>query len=115
MNCPKDLIEHTGGVGVFLNPDEGKEIMTHFASLVAGLKRKGKTLTDDQEQAIRGFFDADAVSPMFVKRVLDEYGDESARTAFFLRGDPPSYWLDYLFRRHKGQFYRKRYPSLSVT
>ena len=88
--------------------------MTQFASLVAGLKRKGKTLTEDQERAIRGFFDADAVSPRFVKRVLDEYGDESARTAFFLRGDLPSYWLDYLFRRHKGHFYRKRYPSLSV-
>ena len=115
MNCPKDLIEHTDGVGVFLNPDEGKEIMTHFASLVTGLKRKGKTLTDDQELAIRGFFDADAVSSRFVKRVLDEYGDESVKTAFFLRGDLPSYWLDYLFRRHKGHFYRKRYPSLSVT
>ena len=114
MNCPKDLLEHTGGLGVFLNPDEGKEIMTHFASLVTGLKRKGEALTDDQEGAIRGFFDADAVSPRFVKRVLDEYGDESVKTAFFLRGDLPSYWLDYLLRSHKGRFYRKRYPSLSV-
>ncbi len=26
----------------------------------------------------------------------------------------PGYWLDYLLRSHKGQFYRKRYPSLSV-
>ena len=25
-----------------------------------------------------------------------------------------SYWLDYLLRRHKGHFYRKRYPPLSV-
>jgi len=114
MNCPKDLLEHTGGLGVFLNPDEGKEIMTHFASLVTGLERQGEALTDDQEHAIRGFFDAKAVSPRFVKRVLDEYGDESARTAFFLRGDLPSYWLDHLLRRHKGHFYRKRYPSFSV-
>jgi len=114
MDCPKDLLEHTDGLGVFLNPDEGKEIMTHFASLVTGLKRKGKTLTDDQERTIRGFFEADAVSPRFVKRVLEEYGDESVKTAFFLRGDLPSYWLEYLLRRHKGHFYRKRYPSLSV-
>jgi hypothetical protein len=114
MNCPKDLLEHTDGVGVFLNPDAGKEIMTHFATLVTGLKRKGEALTDDQERAIRGFFDSVAVSPRFVKRVLDEYGNESAKTAFLLRGDLPSYWLDYLLRSHKGDFYRKRYPSLSA-
>ena len=114
MNCPKDLLEHTDGLGVFLNLDEGKEIMTHFASLVTGLKRNGETLTGDQESAIRGFFDADAVSPRFVKRVLDEYGDESVKTTFYLKGALPSYWLDYLLRCHKGHFYRKRYPSLSV-
>jgi hypothetical protein len=27
----------------------------------------------------------------------------------------PGYWLDYLFRSRKGQFYRKRYPTLSVV
>ena len=27
-------------------------------------------------QVIRGFFDSDAVSPKFVRRVLEEYGDE---------------------------------------
>lgn len=114
VECPKDLLEHTDGLGVFLNPDEGQEIMTHFASLVTGLKRKGETLTGDQERAIRGFFYADAVSPRFVRRVLDEYGNESAKTTFFLEGDLPSYWVDYLLRRYKGHFYRKRYPSLSV-
>lgn len=114
INCSKDLLEHTGGLGVFLNPDEGKEIMTNFMSLVTGLKRKGDTLTDDQERAIRGFIEADAVSPKFVKRVLEEYGDESVKTAFFLKGDLPNYWLDYLLRRHKGHFYRKRYPTMAV-
>jgi hypothetical protein len=114
MNYPNDLLEHSDGLGVFLNPDEGKEIMTHFASLVTGLKCKGNTLTDEQENTIRGFFDADTVSPRFVKRVLDEHEDESVKTTFLLRGDLPSYWLDYLLRRHKGHFYRKRYPSLSV-
>ena len=81
---------------------------------MTGLKRKGETLTSDQEYAVRGFFDSPAVSPKFVKRVLGEYGDESVKATFFLKGDLASYWLDYLLRRHKGQFYRKRYPSLSV-
>jgi hypothetical protein len=115
MKLPKDLLEEKGGLGVFLNPDEGEEIMTKFNSLVAGLKRKGGTLTDDQQRAIWGFFDSDAISPRFVKRVLQEYGDESVKTAFLLKGDLPSYWLDYLLRSHKGHFYRKRYPSLSVV
>jgi len=88
--------------------------MTHFTSLVAGLMKKGEALTDDQEITIRGFFESPAVSPRFVRRVLEEYGGESVKTAFLLKGDLPVYWLDYLLRSRKGHFYRKRYPSLSV-
>jgi hypothetical protein len=115
MKLPKDLLEHKNGLGVFLNPDEGKEIMTHFTSLVAGLKKKGEGLTEDEEGAIQGFFDSDSVSPKFVRRVLEEYGDESVKAAFRFKGDPPGYWLDYLLRSRKGHFYRKRYPTLSVV
>ncbi|MHC4089517.1 MAG: DUF3843 family protein [Planctomycetota bacterium] len=45
MPMPKDLLEHKNGVGVFINPDEGKEIMQDFRSVIAGLKRKGAALT----------------------------------------------------------------------
>ena len=55
MKLPKDLLEEKGGLGVFLNPDEGKEIMTKFNSLVAGLKQKGGSLSDNQQRAIWGF------------------------------------------------------------
>ena len=88
--------------------------MTHFTSLVSGLKKKGEGLTEDEEAVIRGFFDSDAVSPRFVKRVLAEYGNESVKTAFLLKGDLPGYWLDYLLRSRKEHFHRKRYPTLSV-
>lgn len=111
---PTDLLEHKNGLGVFINPDEGKEIMQDLTSIIAGLKRKGAALTEDEQYCLRGFFEADAISPRFVRRVLDEYGSESVKAAFLLRGDQPSYWLDYLLRSHKGQFYRKSYPSLSV-
>jgi len=89
--------------------------VTGFTSLIAGLERKGGIVTEDEQCAIREFFAADAVSPRFVQRVLEEYGDESVKTAFLLRGDLPSYWLNYLLRSHKGHFYRKRYPSLSLV
>ena len=115
VQIPEDLLGHKDGLGVFLNPDEGKEIMTHFASLIAGLKKKGEGLTVDEEMTIRGFFESPAVSPKFVRRVLEEYGDESVRAVFLLKGDLPGYWLDYLLRSRKGHFYRKRYPTLAVV
>lgn len=114
MKIPKDLLKHRNGIGVFINPDEGKEIMQDFNSIVAGLKRRGESLTEDEQNAIRGFFEADAVSPRFVRRMLEEYGDEPVRAVFLLKGDMPDYWLDYLLRSRKGHFYRKRYPSVSV-
>jgi hypothetical protein len=115
MKIPPELLEHNDGIGIFLNPDEGKEIMTHFTPLIAGLKRRGENLTEDEKHAIRAFFQADGVSPRFVRRVLAEYGDESVRAVFLLKGELPGHWLDYLLRSHKGQFYRKRYPHLAVV
>ena len=114
MSIPTDLLEHKNGLGVFINPDEGKEIMQDFTSIIAGLRRKGEGLAEDEGHCLRGFLETDAISPRFVKRVLDEHGSASVKTAFLLRGDQPNYWLDYLLRSHKGRFYRKRYPSLSV-
>ena len=89
--------------------------MRDFMSIIAGLRHKGKGLTEDEEYSLRGFFEADAISPRFVRRVLDEFGSESVKTAFLLKDDQPGYWLDYLLRSYKGQFYRKRYPFVSVV
>ncbi len=115
IKLPPDLLEEKDGLGVFLNPDEGKEIMSGFTTLLAGLKKKGEGLTEEEQEVIRGFIESPAVSPRFVRRVLEEYGDESAKAAFLLRGDLPGYWLDYLLRSRKGNYYRKCYPSLSVV
>lgn len=115
MKLPRDLLEHRNGIGVFLNDAEGKEILCNFNFLVEGLQCRGEDLSREQEDAIRSFIRDDAVSPGFVRRVLSEHGDESARTAFRLPLDAPAYWLDYLMRAYKGHFYRKRYPSISVV
>ena len=89
--------------------------MSGFTTLLAGLKKKGEGLTEEEQDVIRGFFDSPAISPKLVRRVLEEQGQESVKAAFLLRGDVPEYWLDYLLRSHKGHFYRNRYPSLSVA
>ena len=115
IKLPDGLLEEKDGLGVFLNPDEGKEIMSRFTTLLAGLKKKGEGLTDDEQEVVRGFVESEAISPRFVRRVLGEYGDESVRAAFVLKGDLPGYWLDWLLRSRKGHFYRKRYPTLSVV
>ena len=115
LKLPPDLLEHNDGIGVFLNPDLGKEIMTHFVPLIAGLKKRGVMLTPSEQNSICGFFQSSSISPQFVKRVISEFGDESVRDAFVLRGELPNYWLEYLFRRFKGRYYRKHYPSLNLV
>jgi hypothetical protein len=115
VNLPQDLLQQRDGLGVFINPDEGKEIMTHFTILISGLKKRGKRLTAEEESVIRGIVESSSISPRFVTRVLDEYGSDSVKAAFELKGDLPSYWLDYLLRTRKGHYYRKRYPSLSIA
>jgi hypothetical protein len=115
MKIPPDLRDHDCGIGVFLNPDEGKEIMTEFDALAAGLKRRGRDLTSDEEDAVRAFIESDALSPAFVHRVLSDYGSESVRAAFRLPEPAPEYWLDHLLRSRRGHFYRKRYPTVSIV
>jgi len=114
MKLPEHLLNATGGIGVFLNPEEGLEVMTSFHLLLAGLGRKGEGLTDDEKDVTKGFISSEAVSPAFVKRVVQEHCGESIKAAFHLPKDSPDHWLDYLLRCHKGHFFRKRYPTLSV-
>lgn len=114
MQLPEHLLKATGGIGMFLNPEEGVELMTSFDLLLAGLRRQPERLSDDQCEVIRGFITSKAVSPAFVKRVVQEHGGESIKAAFLFPKDSPGYWLDYLLRCHKGHFFRRRYPTLSV-
>lgn len=115
ISIPPDLLESKDGLGVFLNPDSGKEIMEQFNSIMSGFRRKGVGLTEDEEHAIRAFVCSDAISPRFIQRMVREFGDESIKPAFRLGKISASYWLDYLLRRHKGSFYRKCYPAISIV
>ena len=114
MKIPKTLLEDKNGIGVFIHPDEGKEIMGGFNDILAGFRRKGQDLTEDEMYAVRGFFASDMVSPQFVHRVAADHGNQSIKAVYLLGNDAPAYWLDYLLRSHKGQYYRKRYPRVSV-
>jgi len=112
---PPELLESYNGVCVYFNPDEGQEIMQDFYDIISGFKKNGINLNDDELYVIRGFLFSDAISPRFVKRLVEEYGDESIASAFLIPKDVDAYYLDYLLCRHKGHFYRKRYPSISFV
>jgi hypothetical protein len=91
MHIPPDLREPQRGIGVFLNPEESKEIMCGFGALVAGLKRRGHVQTGDEEDAIQVFIHSDSISPAFVRRALAEHGAEFVQAAFRLPEPVPVY------------------------
>jgi hypothetical protein len=45
--------------------------------------------------------------------VATEHGAESIAESFLLRDGPSELVLEFLLRRYKGPFFRKRYPSLA--
>jgi len=114
MKLPPEFLNHELGIGSFSNPGEGMEFMLGFNHLVSGFRKQGRGLTEDELHAVRGFIVSAAASPAFVRRLAAEHGAQSVAETFLLRDCPPEWALEVLLRRHKGQFYRKRYPSLAL-
>ena len=110
-----DLLACEDGIGVYFNPEEGQEMMTSFDAVRRGFQKQGGDLTADESEMIRQFLYADAISPQFVRRLVQDDGDASIAAAFLIPQDCDTYYLEYLLRRYKGHFYRKRYPSLTIV
>ena len=110
-----ELMECEDGIGVYFNPEEGQEMMTSFHDVRSGFHKQGRDLTADESEMIRQFLYSDAISPQFVRKLVQEYGDDAIAAAFLIPHECKPYYLEYLLRRHKGHFYRKRYPSLSIV
>jgi hypothetical protein len=115
MPFPRELLDSENGICVYYNSDEGTEIMTGFNSIISGLKKRGQDLNEEEERGIRSFIWSDLVSPKFVRRLTREYGSESIETAFLIRGSRDESHVDYLLRRYKGAYYRKRYPRVALV
>jgi hypothetical protein len=115
MSFSPQLLERDNGVGVYFNPDEGEEIMEEFNYIVNGFKKKGINLSEDEENGIRALIYSEAISPRFVRKLVQKYGDESIASAFLISSCHDTSYLDYLLRRYKGHFYRNRYPCISFA
>lgn len=112
---PPELVGQENGIAVYFNASEGQEIMTGFNDVVSGLKKRGQDLTEDEAEAIHSLMDAEEISPDFVWRLVKEYGDESIAAVFLIDQTIHKTYLDYLLRRYKGHFYRKRYPQIALV
>ena len=112
---PPDMLEAADGVGVYFNPEEGQEMMMSFDEVVSGLQKQGSELTAEEAEMLRQLLYADAISPHFVRRLVQEYGDASIAAAFLIPPECDTYYHEYLLRRYKGHFYRQRYPSLTIV
>jgi hypothetical protein len=114
MTFPPDLLNHDQGIAAFYNPHEGVEYCVRFNQMLSGLRKKGAGLTGEEMDALRGLITDAAISPAFVRRLAAEHGAESLAASFLMRSAPPELTLEFLLRRHKGHYYRKRYPALSL-
>lgn len=116
MPIPKNVIEHDNGLAVYINPDEGREILLRYNEIVSGLKKNGEGLTAEEGEAIARCLQAGAISPACVRRLLREHGGEaSIKHVFMLAKCDDMYWLEYLLRSYKGRFWRRRFPQMSVV
>jgi hypothetical protein len=110
-----DLLACHDGIGVYFNPAEGQEMMMSFDEVRSGFQKQGRDVTADEAEMIRQFLYVDAISPQFVRKLVQDYGDASIAAAFLMPQDCDRYYVEYLLRRYKGHFYRKRYPSLTIV
>lgn len=114
VSLPPDILEATDGIGVYFNPEEGQEMMTGFDDVLTAFQKQGRDLSADEAESLRELVYSDAISPQFVRKLVESYGDESIASSFLMPQECSQYYLEYLLRRYKGHFYRKRYPSISL-
>ncbi len=110
-----ELMDCNDGIGVYFHPDEGQEMLTGFNDVISGFQKRGHALDEDESEGIRQFVYSDAISPQFVDKLVQEYGDASIASSFLIPRERDPQYLAYLLRRYKGHFYRNRYPSLTVV
>ncbi len=115
MSYPPELLESTNGIGVYFSPGTGIEIMNQFDDVVHGLKKQGRDVTEEEWESMKGVMRSEAISPQFMRKLVQKYGDASIAATFFIRDTSDTVYLEYLFRRYKGHFYRNRYPSITLV
>jgi hypothetical protein len=110
---PKNILESQVGVGVFYNKKEGKEIWVEFNDLKNAFMKEGINLTPDEKFILISFIITDTISPEFVYRMVEDYGVKSIQQVLLLNTEENN--LDYLMHKYKGEYFRNRYPRISIV
>ena len=113
LSWPRKLVECRRGVAVFYHEGEGIEIMADFDVLRGALEKSHEALAADESEILQAFVESAEISPAFVQRVIREHGGAGIAALYYLpTGDDSE--LEYLLRRFKGFYYRRRYPNISL-
>jgi hypothetical protein len=115
MQYPPEVLNHTGGIGVFSNPEEGTEIAINFLNMKSALEKRGAALTKPEWMALHALVIEQGFSPAFLRLLIKRHGADSVLTFFHLHRQPPDLALDFLIRCHKGAHFRPRMPSVSLV
>ena len=114
IGLPDNLLHSSHEIGVFYSLEENMEIMDCFDVLVGGLQCDGHSLDDEEIETIRGFVQSSEISPKFVCHIASLYGESSFRAAFLLDQCVEDYCLEYLLRKFKGKYFRRRQPGIAL-
>lgn len=114
MKYPPEVLNHTGGIAIFSNPEEGQEIAMNFHAMKSALEKRGADLTEAEARAVDALVTEPTFSPAFLRLLIKRYGPVSLLSVFHLNRQPPDLALDLLLRRHKGAHFRPRTPAISL-
>jgi len=112
MGLPEGFIESGRGVAVFYHEGEGTEMIEGYDTLLQALGNRNDPLSDKEKEILQAFIEEDTISPAFVRRVIREAGSAGIERLYFLSDSGED--VEYLLRRFKGLYYRKRYPCISL-
>lgn len=105
----------SGKAGLFFNADEGMETMLDFGGVISGFQKKGWELSENEAEVIRQFIFSENISPNFISYMIDQYGIEAINAAFWIEPLNDKSAVEYMLRRYKGRFYRRRFPAVSIA
>ncbi len=112
FNYPENVVNSENEIALFYNINEGQEILTEYTSLKSSLKKEGKDLTSDDLDFIYAMIEDPSISPAFVQRILSMFGTKSVLKAYLLKEEND---IDYIIHKHKGIFFKNRYPTLTIV
>jgi len=115
LSYPPELLESTKGIGVYFYPEEGIEIMNAFHEVISGFTKQGRDVTAAEAERLQGVMQSQAISPQFMRKLVQAYGDASLASVFLIPETTHKVYVEYLLRRYKGHFYRQRYPTLTLV